>query len=174
MLKAQDSLLALKYWSMRREGGQLAMRDLAEVLGFSASEVSKAAKRLVVSGLLVERDGLYFAETRALSEWLCFGLRYALPPKVSGFGRGMGTAWNCDLVKSPIVPPSPAFIWPMPGGEQEGVFVEPIYQSVPLAASKDVLLYQALALVDAVRLGKPRELAIARESLTALLSAKSL
>jgi DNA-binding Lrp family transcriptional regulator len=172
-LKPQDTLLALKYWSLRRSGQHLPVRDLADALDISASEVSKGARRLVKARLLVEREGVYYAEINALTEWLGYGVRYAFPTEEKGYGRGMGTGWTCELVKSDIVPPTPGTVWASVGGLQEGVVVEPIYKSVSIAAAKDPLLYQALALVDAIRLGKPRELAVARASLKHLITGKS-
>jgi len=172
LLKPQDTLLALKYWSLRRNEQQLAVRDLAEIVGISAGEVSKAAKRLMAAGLLVARDELYHAESMALIEWLSYGVRYAFPIQKVGYGRGMATSWSCELIISDIVPPTPATIWAVAGGREEGVIVEPIYKGVPLAASTDPLLYQALSLVDAIRMGKPRELAVARASLKNLMTGK--
>ncbi len=43
MLKPQDTLIVLKYWSIARSGHVLSVRDLAETVGISASEVSKAS-----------------------------------------------------------------------------------------------------------------------------------
>lgn len=168
-LKPQDTLLALKYWSLRRSKARLSIRGLADVLQLSAGEVSRSAKRLLAAKLLVERKGEYHAETNALTEWLSYGVRYALPIEEKGYGRGMGTAWTCELVKTNMVPPVPGNVWAFTGGRHEGIIVEPIFKSVPIVASKDPLLYEALALVDAIRLGKPRELAIARDSLKGLL-----
>jgi len=174
LLKPQDTLLALKYWSLRLNGQHASVRELAESLAMSPSEASKGAKRLLVSGLLVDREGVFYAEANALFEWLSYGVRYAFPAQTLGFGRGMGTAWNCSLIKAAIVPPVPGHVWASASasGTQEGIFVKPIYAGVPLAAFKDEQLYKALALVDAVRLGKPRELVVARESLKILLTGK--
>ena len=172
-LKPQDTLLALKYWSLRRNDMYLPVRDLAASLDISASEASKGARRLIAAKLLTERNHTYHAEMNSLFEWLSFGVRYAFPTEKKGYGRGMGTAWTCDLVKTEIVPPSPGTVWETPGGRQEGVIIEPFYKGVPLAASQDPNIYQALALLDAIRLGKPRELAIARANLKSLITGKS-
>lgn len=169
LLKPQDTLLALKYWVLRQAGQQMAVRELAESVGISASEVSKSAKRLVSASLLVERESLLYPEANALYEWLAFGVRYAYPVQQMGYGRGMACAWNCPLIISDIVPPSPPFVWAAAGGKTEGVQIAPLHDSVPLAASKDKSLYHILALVEAIRLGKPRELAIARPLLKQLL-----
>jgi len=169
LLKPQDTLLALKFWSMKDQGARLSVRELAESIKVSSGEISKSTRRLLAAHLVVERDGSVHAETSGLREWLCYGVRYAYPVDRIGFGRGLPTAWNCPHVKTDIRPPEPPFVWSVSGGSVEGVMIRPIHESVPFAASNDPLLYQALSLVDAVRLGKPRELAIAREALAALL-----
>lgn len=169
MLKPQDTLITLKYWSVRRAKISLGLRDLAQSLGVSAGEVSKGIKRCISAKLMVERDGAFYSETGALLEWLSYGVRFALPKQEAGFGRGMATAWNCPLVKTELVPPNPGYVWSVAGGDSEGVVLEPIHPSAPFAASRDELVYQALALVDVIRIGKPRELQIARDALKQLL-----
>ncbi|MDH5183278.1 MAG: hypothetical protein OEX12_05250, partial [Gammaproteobacteria bacterium] len=133
-LKAQDTLLVLKYWSLKRAGQGSSVRGIAEAIAVSAGEVSKGAKRLMASRLAVERDGSIFAESGALLEWLCYGVRYAYPQESVGYGRGMATSWNCPLLKSEISPPSPPWVWPVSGGDMDGALIKPIHDSVPYAA----------------------------------------
>lgn len=171
-IKAQDTLLALKYWSLKKSGMEASVRGIAELIGISASEVSKGTKRLVASRLVVERNASVFAETGALAEWLCYGVRYAYPQESVGYGRGMATSWNCPVLVSEVVPPSPSLVWPMPGGDIEGALIKPIHDSIPFAASRDEKLYLVMSLIEAIRGGKPRELAIARELLTNLIKGK--
>lgn len=168
-LKPQDTLLVLKYWSLKQGGEKSSVRGIAELIGISASEVSKGTKRLVASRLVVERNGSVFAESGALLEWLCYGVRYAYPQESVGYGRGMATSWNCPVLISEIVAPIPPMVWLIAGGDTEGALIKPIHDSIPFAASSDDLLYQALSLLEAVRGGKPRELAIARKILTSLI-----
>ena len=168
-LKSQDTLLVLKYWSLKRSGGEGSVRGISNAIGISASEVSKGAKRLMASHLVVERSGSVFAETGALLEWLCYGVRYAYPQESVGYGRGIATSWNCPLLHSEMMPPVPPFVWLVSGGESEGALIKPIHVSVPLAASRDDDLYRAMSLLEAIRGGKPRELAIARDLLTKLI-----
>lgn len=171
-LKPQDTLLVLKYWSLKQDSQESSVRGIAESIGISASEVSKGTKRLVVSHLAVERHGSVFAESGALLEWLCYGVRYAYPQERVGYGRGMATSWNCPVLVSEIVPPTPPLVWPVPGGEIDGVLIKPIHESIPFAASRDVQLYRAGSLLEAIRGGKPRELAIARGLLKSLIQRK--
>ena len=168
-LKPQDTLLALKYWSIAVDQTTMTVRELADQVGISASEVSKGTQRLFLSHLLVQRDGRTFTENGALLEWLSYGVRYAYPQQSVGYGRGLPTAWNCSLVQSDMSPPSPAWVWQQAGGSEEGILVQPFHAAVPHAAASDKRLYQALSLLEAIRGGKPRELAIARRLLTQLI-----
>ena len=170
-LKPQDTLLVLKYWSIRRDAQDQdsSVRGISEVIGISASEVSKGTKRLVASRLVVERSGSIFAEVGGLLEWLSFGVRYAYPQEYIGYGRGMATSWNCPQLHSEIAPPIPPFVWAVSGGDVDGALIKPIHNSVPIAASRDDFLYRAMSLLEAIRGGKPRELAIARELLSNLI-----
>lgn len=171
-LKPQDTLLVLKYWSLNQSGQEGSVRSIADAIGVSASEVSKGAKRLVASHLLVERGGGLFAESSALLEWLTYGVRYAYPPESIGYGRGMATSWNCPILKSEMVPPVPPLVWPTSGGNTEGVLIKPFHDSIPFVASQDENLYRVLAILDAIRGGKPRELTIARKILAGLIKGK--
>ena len=147
----------------------MSVRELAESIKVSIGEISKSTKRLVSAHLVVEREGRLNTEISALQEWLCFGVRYAYPVESVGFGRGLPTAWNCPYVKTDILPPEPAVVWGVSGGSVEGMMIRPFHESIPFVASNDELMYEALSLVEAIRLGKPRELAIAREALSILL-----
>jgi hypothetical protein len=119
--------------------------------------------------LLVERNASIFTEPNALLEWLSYGIRYAYPQKSVGYGRGIATSWNCPGLESQIVPSVPALIWPVSGGEVEGVLIQPFYSSVPFAASRDEHLYRVMSLLEVIRGGEPGELAIARALLTKLI-----
>jgi hypothetical protein len=169
MLKPQDTVLALKYWSLKNNNQESSVRSIAEAIGISASEVSKGTKRLTASHLVVERSDIIYVETGGLLEWLCFGVRYAYPQESVGYGRGMSTSWNCPLLESEVVPPSPPLVWPVPRGNTEGAQIKPFHESIPFAASHDDPLYIALSLVESIRGGKPRELAIARDLLKKLI-----
>jgi len=177
LLKPQDTLLALKYWSLKGQGKSQdqpqtkprSMRELAESIKVSVGEISKSTKRLMAAHLVVERGGRFIAETGALQDWLCFGVRHAYPAEIIGFGRGMPTAWNCPLVRTDIMPPDPPLVWDASGGSVEGAIIKPIHDSIPFADSSDELLYEALSLVEAIRTGKPRELSVARDEFSTIL-----
>jgi DNA-binding Lrp family transcriptional regulator len=168
-LKPQDSLLLVKYWSLNQKSQRLSVREIAQSIGISLGEVSKSSKRLIESKLAVERSGVVFAEKGAVLEWLSFGVRYMYPQIRSGYGRGVATAWSCPILQSEVLSPSPAIVWPAPGGDTEGELVQPLHGSIPVAAINDEGLYRVFSLVEVIRGGKPRELNIARRLLKELI-----
>ena len=56
-------------------------------------------------------------------------------------------------------------VWRDPDGPVQGAAVKPLYGSVPGAAQRDPELYHLLALVDALRIGRARERALAEKEL---------
>ena len=60
-------------------------------------------------------------------------------------------------------------VWPTPDGRVRGYEFSPLYPSVPKAAAGDEQLYEVLALVDAIRDGRAREVALAAGELKARL-----
>jgi len=183
IIKPQDTLIALKYCSiqLQEQKAQISntpievglspnygIRDLAEVLGVSSGEISKATKRLEKARLVTVRDKTMVI-TRNLLEWLVHGMRYYCPLKTEGFGRAIATGWNCPLLQSGMVPPSPGWGWASSKGNVEAELIAPFHVSVPIAARHDPWLYQAMSLVDVLRGGKPRELAIAEVELSVLI-----
>ena len=61
-------------------------------------------------------------------------------------------------------------VWPDPEGTVRGEELRPLYRSAPAAARRDPALYELLALVDAVRAGRPRERKLAVAELEARLA----
>jgi hypothetical protein len=62
-------------------------------------------------------------------------------------------------------------VWPDANGEYRGLEFAPLYRSAPQAAKRDPVLYELLALVDAVRGGRARERQIAGDELKKRLAA---
>ena len=54
-----------------------------------------------------------------------------------------------------------SFVWPTGKGKSRGQSIVPLYPSVVEAVLKDEKLYELLALVDAIRVGRAREKEIA-------------
>ena len=111
-------------------------------------------------------------QPRALFEFLLHGLPYVFPVQAGATVRGMATGPSA-LPLVTTFGSDPAFVWPTSTGEVWGAAVEPLYVGAPAAALADARLYELLALVDAVRLGRPREKRVAAELLESALGVKT-
>lgn len=147
--------------------------DLAREVGISSSEVHKAIQRSMVSQLVAPRPdlGMWTVQRRNLLEFLLHGLRYVFPAERGALTRGIPTGVAAPILESHFGPSDePPAVWPHAEGTARGQSLEPLYPSVPFAASRDPNLYAALAVVDALRSGRARERAVAAEVMRALLS----
>ena len=163
-LKPQDVVVALKLCAYPE--GRPAMSIVANELALSPSEVHGALRRLRGSRLVHGPGMRDKPNISALEEFLLHGLKYAFPPEHGEVTRGVPTSYAAEPLKSEIsqsneLPP----VWPWPDGNTRGVGLEPLYRSVPFAALRDPVLYQFLALVDAIRDGRARERNIAERNL---------
>jgi DNA-binding Lrp family transcriptional regulator len=163
-LKPQDIMVVLKLCSY--QGKRPAMSVIGADLGLSPSEVHAALKRLHRSRLLHGPEMQDRPNLSALEEFLLHGLKYAFPAEHGQVTRGVPTSYAAPPLKDDIVlgddlPP----VWPWRDGETRGIALEPLYKTVPKAALCDHLLYEFLALVDAIRDGRARERKIAEREL---------
>jgi hypothetical protein len=60
-------------------------------------------------------------------------------------------------------------VWPNAEGSVRGLTLEPLHKAAPKAAQHDPVLYELLALIDAIRDGRTRERQLAERELTARL-----
>jgi hypothetical protein len=107
---------------------------------------------------------------RAVEEFLIHAVKYVFPAERGEATRGLPTAYaaaplNAQILGSGDPPP----VWPDPEGEIRGLGFEPLCKCVPKAARRDSVLYELLALVDALRDGRARERRIAERELSARL-----
>ncbi len=160
MLKPQDLLILLKISSIKEKDWK--MNDLARSLALSQSEVSKGLDRLVFAGLIDESKRI--PALNALYDILVSSARYFFPVKPGGIQRGFPTAHSAPPLSKRIRSES-KYVWPSPEGSDRGESIEPLYKTAPLAALEDKGLYELLALVDSLRVGKAREQQLAREEL---------
>ncbi len=152
MLKPQDVCLLLKI--VARGPEPWSYNQLAWELGMSASEVHAAVKRSGEAGLLRLNEGWGVPDAKGLDELLIYGVRYVWAADRGGLVQGMPTAESTSPLVD-LLPPSdePPAVWPDPSGDVRGVALEPLYKSVPIAASRDPVLHELFALVDAIRGG---------------------
>jgi hypothetical protein len=164
VLKPQDVLVLLKLGIHRSNRPSLA--QMATELGMSSSEVHAAMNRARIAGLLHGSELQNRPNISALEEFLIHGLKYAFPAERGGISRGIPTSYAAEPLSHFISPGSePIPVWPYAEGSSRGVALTPLYKSVPIAALRDPLLYEQLALIDALREGRARERKLAEQEL---------
>lgn len=165
-LKPQDILVLLKL--AVNSGKDWSYGELAASLKLSSSETHAAIKRATLAGLMNTRH--HRPIRGALEELLIHGVKYVFPAERGPLARGFPTAHAArPLVSEFISSDDPPPVWPDPEGPIRGETLRPIYRSVPQAARTDEKLYEVLALVDAIRIGRVRERKRAEELLHAIL-----
>jgi hypothetical protein len=136
--------------------------NLAQSLHISQSEVSKSFMRSKYAGLL---DASAKKVSRlALMEFLQYGIRYVFPQQPGAIVRGIATAHAAPPLNTIIKSEEP-YVWPSAKGNVRGQSILPLYPSVTEAVKKDDKLYELLALIDAIRVGRAREKEIAIKEL---------
>ncbi len=165
--KPQDILVGLKL-ALSSEGGK-SFAVLAKELGMSASEVHASVGRLEEARLLEGESRS--VRRKPFVEFLLHGVPYAFPAAAGEMTRGVPTAWAAPVMAGKVASSDvEAPVWPDPNGTKKGLAVEPLYTSAPFAAKNDPALHDLLALVDALRLGRARERAIAAKEIEHRLS----
>ena len=155
-MKPQDVLLLLKIISMNNQSWN--QKPIAEALGMSQSEISESVARSKYAGLL-DPSGKQVMKL-SLMDFLQFGIRYVFPQKPGPVVRGIPTSHSASPLNNEIQS-TENYVWPYAKGTMRGHSIIPLYTSVPKAALKDKDLYELLAMVDALRVGRAREKEIA-------------
>ena len=161
MLKPQDIVVLLKIFGL---SGQWTYSELAKSLKMSSSEVHAALKRCSASSLYSDRRRKIISP--ALEEFLIHGLKYVFPTQPGAIVRGMPTAHSAEPLKDLLVgSENDIYVWAFGLGETKGQEIKPLYRSVPQAVAEDRELYEMLAIVDSLRVGKTREKELAATEL---------
>lgn len=149
-----------------------SVRALADETGISKSQVSLALQRGLEVGLVRKdrRTGVPRANARALFNFIAHGVRYVFPAKPGEITRGIATTFAAPVLEGQLYSSGELLmVWPDARGNSKGQVIEPLFKSVPYAVRRDRELYAMLALVDAIRLGHPRESKVAVEQLAEYL-----
>lgn len=161
-IKPQDIVVLLKIVAMGKRAWKQS--EVADELAISRAEVCHSLDRCAEVGLL--DDDKRVPQKDALLEFITHGLKYVFSAKPGPLCRGIPTSHSAPpLAKKIVSEPGDAYVWPWPDGEMRGQEIEPLYPSVPRALKNAPRLYEMLALVDAVRVGRARERKIAIEEL---------
>jgi hypothetical protein len=154
-----DVVVLVKLCLQKKPSSQIS---LAKDLALSQSEISKSMARSRFAGLLfgeeqqVMRQGFY--------DFLKYGIRYAFPQQPGAVVRGIPTAHSAAPLVDLISSDEP-YVWPSAFGHVRGHGIAPLYPKAIDAATWDPELYEVLALIDALRVGRARERNLAAEEL---------
>lgn len=160
-MRPQDVVILLKLSTMNVEN--LRFADIAESLKISASEVSESLERSRMARLVSDNKRELYRSS--FMEFLQNGLKYVFPVSPGSMVRGMATAHTAPPLNGIIMAQNDVFVWPTSKGDTRGQSIVPLYKTVPEASMKDAKLYELLALTDAIRVGRVREVNIAIEEL---------
>ena len=154
ILKPQDIFILLKIIALNRNDWSYSY--LANELFMSPSEVHAGVKRSAYARLIDIKQKRPLKD--ALLEFLAHGIKYSFPPDRGSITRGIPTSYaGPPLNQKFSFSDDPVPVWPDPEGEIRGYSFSPLYKSVPMASKKDIILYESLVLVDAIRDGRARE-----------------
>lgn len=167
-MRPQDIPILLKILSFNRQGGWEGwqMKHLAHHLGISQSEVSESLNRSMEAGLIDESKKI--VNRIALVEFLIHGIKYVFPQKPGAITRGVKTAHSAPPLDKKVSSDG-AYVWPDAHGQDKGQAIEPLYPTLVQPCRVDDYLYQLLALIDVMRVGKAREQELAKKELERLI-----
>jgi hypothetical protein len=180
-MKSQDIVILLKLVSLEEQErtsnrdrppsreDPYSVRSLGASLGISKSEVNASINRSCASGLALKGgpDGHAKPNRRDLYNFIIHGLKFVFPAKPGAMIRGIPTAFSAPMLEPYLVAGgSYIYVWPYAHGNEMGQAVDPLFKSVPDAVQEDERLYEYLALIDAIRLGRQREAKLASDRLS--------
>ena len=159
-MKPQDILVLAKIMAMGKKtwNGQ----NLAEELCISKSEVSESLNRSKYARLL--NFSKLKVNAAAFLEFLEHGIRYVYPAVTNGRQKGFLTAFSAEPLNKKIANRT-AIVWASENGTAFGESIKPLYPAVVRAIQKDKTLYELLSLIETIRIGRVREIALAKNEL---------
>lgn len=165
-MRPQDIVILFK--KVTPEGREMTNAQVAKSLGISASEVSEALERCRLAKLV--DNAKRRVNVLALKEFLTHGLKYVFPVQPQSRVRGVATAISAPPLRNKVLSETDAYVWPDAKGAVRGESITPLYHTVPMAVKSDAVLYSLLAIADTFRIGRAREVAIAKDELNSILA----
>ena len=159
-LRPQDLVVLLKLLIV--EGEAWNQISLAKSLFLSQSEISASLKRSAYARLL-QNKGKEVAK-QPFIDLLQYGVPFMFPQQPGVVVRGIPTAHSAEPLVQ-LISSSENYVWPYAKGHMRGHSILPLYPSVIQAVDLDPQLYEYLALIDAIRVGRAREKNLALELL---------
>lgn len=145
---------------------------LSSELGLNNGEVSNSIVRCREAGLMMNdyETSRLTVNRRALFSICEHALKYFFPVGPGAIVRGLSTGFSVPVLSSKLRSAGGRqTVWPDPLGNEFGQAIVPLYKTIPYAARKDQTLYIYLALIDAIRIGGPRESEVAASLLKTVI-----
>lgn len=160
-MRPQDVAILLKIISLENQEWNISR--LAKELYISSSEICEALNRCLFAGLMDKSKKKVMK--MAFFDFLSYGLKYVFPAQPGKLVHGIPTAHSAPPLSNEIISNGIFYVWENNDSEVSGLEIEPLYKNIVLAVKKDPKFYEFLSLVDALRVGKIREINIARNEL---------
>ena len=160
-MRPQDIVVLLKIISIKDDKWRNI--DIANAIGISPSEVSEALNRCKIAKLIDSKKRN--VNINSFTEFLIYGLKYVFPAEPGAIVKGIPTAHSASPIKEHISSGSDVYVWSFAKGTHRGQAIEPLFKSIPQIVREDILFYELLVIVDTIRVGKVREINIAKEEL---------
>lgn len=164
VLKAQDIVVLVKIQALSK--AEWSYSSLASALSMSSSTIHEGLRTCTAARLFDNSKRRPIL--RNLLELLIHGVKYCFPAEVGKPVRGVPTSYAAPPLSSSFPAGSePIPVWPFAKGSVRGISLLPLYPTVPAAALADPQFGELMALIDAIRQGRPRESKAAIRELTA-------
>lgn len=155
-MRPQDVVVLLKI--RMEEGNPWTQTSLSKSLFMSQSEISESLARSQYARLLFEK-GRKVAR-QPFMDLLQYGIPFMFAQQPGNIVRGIPTAHSAAPLKNAIQSEE-HYVWPYAKGSVRGQSIRPLFSAVLKAVEHDTQLYEMLALIDALRVGKVREKSMA-------------
>lgn len=124
--------------------------DLGETLRIGVGGAHRAVQRLERASLVAPERREVLREN--LREFIVHGVRFAFFAEIGAETFGIPTAHKVGVVES-----GRSFVWPSAEGSHRGEAVTPLFPQAIHVPSSDSEVYEALAVIDSIRIGGARE-----------------
>ena len=159
-MRPQDVVILIKI--LLEEKQNWTQISLAKALFMSQSEISESLSRSRYARLLYDKGRKVVRQS--FMDLLEYGIPFIFPQQPGNVVRGIPTSHSTSPLKKEILSEE-QYVWPYVKGHVRGHAIQPLYYSVVHAVELDQSLYEMLALIDALRVGRARERNLALEML---------
>lgn len=164
-IKSQDIPILLQVVLL---GKNWKYEQLEQSLGIGKSALHRSLSRCTKAKLLSESQTQLF--TANFLELLIHGVKYIFPANAGTIVRGVATAHSASPLNKSIISTTEIYVWPYHKGKLKGLAIEPLYKQAAELFATNQALYEMLCLIDAIRVGKAREVQIAGKLLNDLIN----